>query len=70
MKKREDFDAYKRKDCRVKCGWCRRFMRYNPTAKTPARRREPPHAGTCTECPILSVSGSVVRVIHEEETFN
>lgn len=66
----EDFEAYMRKDARVKCALCNRFMRYNPTAKTPARRRPPPHAGTCTECPIMLVNGSNVRLIHEELEFN
>lgn len=66
----ENFDNYIRKDARVKCALCRRFMRYNPTAKTPARRRLPPNAGTCTECPIMKVNGSIVRLIHEELNYN
>jgi len=68
--KKNKFDEYRAKDYRVKCAHCCRFMRYEPTAKTPARRRPAPHATTCTECPILSVTGQVVRFIPEEQLYN
>ena len=37
---------------RVKCAECRRWMRPEPDAKTPLRRRPSPHASRCVECPI------------------
>lgn len=68
--KRSKFDEYRAKDHRVKCALCNRFMRYSPTEKTPARRRHPPHAGTCTECPIIRFDGDTMVLVHEELTFN
>lgn len=60
------FDEYKRKDFRVKCALCQRWMRYKPTEKTPATRREPPDAGTCTDCPIMKVGEDrIVRLYIE-----
>lgn len=71
MKKPENFDEYIRKDYRVKCAWCKRFMRYNPTEATPARRRPPPNAGTCTECPIMKTTPEGgIRLFHEEQLYN
>jgi hypothetical protein len=71
MKKKEDFEAYRKRDSRVKCALCNRFMRYTPTEKTPARRRSPPNAATCTECPILKTTADGgVQLIHEEQLYN
>ena len=37
---------------RVKCASCRRWMRPEPDAKTPLKRRPPPVAAWCVECPV------------------
>ena len=37
-------------DARCKCDMCKRFMRHNPTAKSPAKRAESPHANICVDC--------------------
>lgn len=70
MKLTSKLDEYQRKDYRTKCALCQRYMRYNPTPKSPARRRQPPHAGTCTECPIIDTNGDKIRFIHEELLYN
>lgn len=44
---------YEARDFRVKCRVCGRWMRYAPTSATPVRRRPAPHAGSCTECPLV-----------------
>lgn len=36
---------------RIKCASCRRWMRPEPDAKTPLRRRPSPLAAWCVECP-------------------
>ncbi len=36
--------AYQRRDARVKCSSCRRWMRYTATSKTPLARRGQPNA--------------------------
>lgn len=39
-------------DHRIKCRCCQRYMRYGlATRSTPAKRRPPPHASYCTDCP-------------------
>jgi hypothetical protein len=43
--------AYQRRDARVKCSSCRRWMRYTATSKTPLARRGQPNASRCVECP-------------------
>ena len=43
------------RDARVKClgAGCGRWMRFNPTPKTPAHRRRSPYAHLCIDCPIV-----------------
>ena len=43
---------YQRRDYRVKCQTCRRWMQRRPRGQTTLMRRPAPHAGHCTECPI------------------
>jgi hypothetical protein len=54
--------AYIERDYRIKCRTCRRWMQFVPTAKGVTRvRRRPPHAGTCTSCPITGTRGRFTR---------
>ena len=39
-----------RRDARMKCACCRRWMRFKPTMKTPMKRRRAPFASVCTVC--------------------
>lgn len=41
---------YRRRDYRMKCHVCRRWMRDRPTEKTPAKRAPVPWADRCVEC--------------------
>jgi hypothetical protein len=41
---------YQRRDPRMRCLLCGRWMRYHPTDKSPATRRPPPNAARCTDC--------------------
>ncbi len=44
--------TYVKRDSRLKCLCCRRFMRRGAaTVNTPAKRRPPPHASRCFDCP-------------------
>lgn len=43
---------YRLGDYRLKCSGCRRWMRFKPTAKTPAKRRLAPNAGRCVDCKV------------------
>lgn len=43
-------DDYRRRDHRVRCAVCHRWMRYSPTDASPARRRPPPSASRCVDC--------------------
>jgi hypothetical protein len=45
-------DEYKRRDYRVKCIVCRRWMQHRPRGQTTLLRRPSPHAGHCVECPL------------------
>lgn len=44
------FDEYTRRDYRVKCLGCRRWMRWHSSSHP--RRRRAPHAAYCTTCPV------------------
>lgn len=49
----------KRRDARMLCRCCKRWMRSGkPTKLTPATRRPAPHASVCTDCPPEHVSCS------------
>lgn len=47
---RLSFAEYHARDYRAKCSGCGRWMRFLPTEKSPATRRDAPHAAHCTEC--------------------
>ena len=51
IKSVEDFDVYRRRDYRMKCTGCRRWMRHRPTlGSDQVMRRAVPHAGHCVDC--------------------
>jgi hypothetical protein len=45
-----DHAHYGRRDHRMRCIGCGRWMRYHPTDASPARRRPPPNAARCVDC--------------------
>ena len=53
MKQHLSIREYQRRDYRLKCSVCYRWMQHVPKAKGVTQVRRPsPHAGTCTECPV------------------
>ncbi len=51
-KAEDKIQRYRRRDYRSLCRKCGRWMRNKPTEKTPAKRRSPPHANMCVDCPL------------------
>jgi hypothetical protein len=47
---RSEQEDYERRDPRMRCHVCGRWMRYHPTDASPARRRPPPNAARCIDC--------------------
>ena len=43
-------EEYQKRDFRVMCRKCRRWMRFDPTRKSPAKRARKPNAHLCVEC--------------------
>lgn len=45
-----EIDRYRVKDYRIRCYDCGRWMRWKPTAKTPAKRAPVPRVARCVDC--------------------
>lgn len=50
---RTKYFTYLKRNARLKCRQCRRWMCFKPTKRTKLERRKPPRSNVCAECPVI-----------------